>query len=1807
MEKPLQMSPSDRPVKPRGPFHRLPGKLAARTALLLLLMAIFAGAARGAVPDSVELRVLTELFHGTGGPGWVNKANWLVGSTSADFATWHGVTVTNGDVTRIELPDNGLSGQMPASLGELAMLRNLYLFGNALSGPIPRELGNLADLRDLRLYDNNLSGPVPPQLGQLSNLRQLYLNDNALSGPIPAELGQLGQLRYLFLSNNDLTGPLPSELGALSSLLELLLHGNRLSGTIPPQLGNLTALRRLRLYNNLLTGAVPGELGQLPVLENLYLHNNQLESLPDLSGHPNRAGLAIWAQGNRLDFGSLEPNMTGAGTHGFATFTYGSQAELGEATGRAFAAGQLLELRAGAGGTRNLYQWQRQVNGAWQNIAGATQSAYTVPSATAADAGVYRCRITNGWATGLTLYTAPLTVSLSQDEPLASMPSQEMNYVLTRTAQVEGLKEPAHLAVATTGQVQESITYFDGLGRALQTVLTKASPTHRDLVTPVSYDAFGRMEKSYLSYAATGAAGSYRASGTDEQASFYDPQSVAFPDVAKSGAPWAVPVYEASPLNRVLEQGAPGVAWQPASGGLSGAGHTVKFTYRANRAGEVRRWDVDPATGAFSSPGFYPAGTLYVTQTSDEEDALTVEYKDLEGRVVTRKVQEADAVTDVGAEAGFMLTHYVYDELGHLRLVIQPEGSRRLPAAGTVTLTGDFLSDWCFSYAYDGRRRVVEKRVPGSGVVELVYNGRDEVVLTRDANQAGRGVWAFTKHDALGRVLMTGEVAEARDRLALQAAAEAYNGQAGRAQHEKRTRPGESGHTELGYTLEEAFPAVAAADLLAVTFYDDYAYGYLAGYGFSGTALAGLADKNERVTGQVTGTRTRVLGTGDWLVSVNYYDEKYRVIQTVSDGYVGGTRQAKSERLSTRYDFAGRPLETLASHQSGQRTVRERMAYDHQGRLNQARQSLDGRDEVLLALNAYNELGQVTDKGLHSTDYDPAAGQGAFLQSVDYRYNIRGWLTSINNASLTVDASNDEAGDLFGLELCYECGFELRYYNGNISGVRWQSALDGVERAYGYRYDKAGRLLQADYRALDRLTGQWAAEQEGGMGRYDLWGLSYDANGNIRSLARRGLVAGDAYDRQDPARAWGTVDDLRYRYQGNRLVNVRDLATGPMPDPARAVDFRDNGHTGEATDEYAYDAMGNLTSDMNKGITSINYNHLHLPQRVEVQGKGHITYTYAADGTKLRKQVHPATGPVTSTDYAGAFIYENDTLRFAFTPEGRALYEPQTTEKWRYEYHLKDHLGNLRVSFAEPVTTSSELTMEPAMASSEEAEFDRVQETRHLDHVRARTGSHAALLSAGRNRPLGPAKRVELQRGDTLRVKAFGMYETERKQELVFSLASWLASAAVLSAGLPGPGEQGGGRKGKALPYLGAGLALAPQVVQKEKGAPKAYLRYIAYDSDSNYVASGYRALTGKANKGWEELELEFAAQQDGFAEVYLANESAEEAWFDDMSVTVTAPMLVQENHYDPWGLNLAGIEKQGAPDHRFQYNGKERQTELGLNWYDYGARMYAPDIARWNGVDASAENYVNQSPYHYVGNNPIKFVDFDGNDYGVKVDRGNKTITIKAHFLTSAKSSTAFKENGSGRWNAQSGKNVFVAGGLKALRQGKADVYSINIDISSEVSGGADGQGRYISDRDQQVSQDQTGIVNSFDVEKDGFVENQGGGALDNQIDMKSGKEGSSITTHEVNHTMGIAHTGDGGTQSPSGGGSVKPNQIAETLKGVGIGGDNISRNSNTSIGNGRLLNNSSNQGLEQGKVISLNRYARIVRRLERKENRQN
>ncbi|RYD93735.1 MAG: hypothetical protein EOP50_10645, partial [Sphingobacteriales bacterium] len=299
--------------------------------------------------------------------------------------------------------------------------------------------------------------------------------------------------------------------------------------------------------------------------------------------------------------------------------------------------------------------------------------------------------------------------------------------------------------------------YTDGLGRPLQTVVKQGSlvssgqPT--DLVSPVEYDAYGRVSFSYAPYAATsntvdvGNDGSFKKDAFGQQATFMQAQ---FGSQGQSYFYSAVQ-YEASPLDRVTKSMPIGDSWV-------GAGRGSSVKYCLNVADEVHRWTItEGGTGGYGNnttsttskaaatptnpSGFYEPGELSKTITENESGAQVIEYKDKQGHVVLKKVQ-LTAAADNGTgspHTGWLCTYYLYCNYGHLHCVIQPRGVELLDTpggstSGLWTLSSVLLDEQCFRYEYDGRYRLIMKKVPGAVTQGLVYDKRDRLVMVQDGN-----------------------------------------------------------------------------------------------------------------------------------------------------------------------------------------------------------------------------------------------------------------------------------------------------------------------------------------------------------------------------------------------------------------------------------------------------------------------------------------------------------------------------------------------------------------------------------------------------------------------------------------------------------------------------------------------------------------------------------------------------------------------------------------------------------------------------------------------------------------------------------------------------------------------------------------------------------------------------------------------------------------------------------------------------------------------------------------------------------------
>jgi len=1540
-----------------------------------------------------------------------------------------------------------------------------------------------------------------------------------------------------------------------------------------------------------------------------------------------------------------------------------------------------VTMTAGAG--YETYSWKNAAN----TVVATTQSFTTnVPS-------TYTVTVTKTGAIGV---SNPFVLSASQ------FSGMNKNYIVTNTTQIGGLTDANTLQNLSAEKVSQQVAYFDGLGRPTQTISTQGSVSKTDLVAPVVYDDFGRETKKYLPVV-TGHTGRYK-DGLLDAAGNYLVNTYNNPadKIADDTRPFSETMFEASPLNRPDKEYGAGLSWGPTAGG---ANKFIQHAYLINSHStassatqeKVIAWNVSvanlpvratPVTDYVVTGGYYASGQLQIKSTKDEEGNEVREYTDKLGRVILKKVQAAVS-NDLNNVTQWALTYYVYDDLGNLRLVLPPELSKLIHTnADTYVVTATDLNNWAFQYKYDGRKRMIEKQVPGAGAVYMVYDNRDRLVLTQDANQRALATkyWSFTKYDELNRPIMTGikDTSVVLTQTQMQAVVNLHFAKA--ASRWGETYVGNVAGNVHGYT-NKAYPVRTGSTTteidpnkyLSVTYYDNYSFRSLwyGTYTYLNESLSEIANgityqqpatENLRVIGQVTGSKTKVLDGGvtggfTWLKSVSYYDDKYRVVQTLSDNYKGGT-----DRVTNVIDFVGKVLKSKSTHieedvswrdvvslkiegnkltplvnpgagaaslqqlAAGQngwiealvtdnsgtasryiglsdsnpntlttsidyayhlastnlvvyengvyrgtvyttlkpgdvvgierlgtsiryklngslmytstvpsttllmvdasittssiagvrasfatttRTTTRRFEYDHAGRLLKTWHKLDTQPEILLALNEYNELGQLVDKKLHST---VSTGANA-KQSVDYRYNIRGWLTSMNDASLAnTVTTNDDTGDLFGMNLEYnktDLGLgNTPLFNGNISAMAWSNNLGlgtTKQNGYTYSYDKLNRIKTSVFKEKNTA---WSTPANYALQET---GFNYDLNGNISSLQRN--------DR----RSSGWMDNLAYTYTGNKLLRVTDAGDDHLG-------FVDGTNTG---DDYTYDANGNMITDLNKGIsTAITYNYLNLPE-VVTKGGNSIRYIYDAGGRKLA-QVTSFSGQQKQVDYAGEFQYENDALQFISHEEGRIAIANNKTivmhsgdavagitaatstlapvtqnsgqtyiratavgsttkqgmfpiggtlavqagERYRirakgyrtannlnqvhlyirtnstdlnwpgaqlpksdvnatnesyveqvitipaghttlqagvvwstvaageqfflndfeitklttnttpeYQYNLKDHLGNVRLSFTSKVDVeATTATLENANMNVEQSQFLRYDNAKRINasifdrtngSAPTTTTGYSERLNGSANEKYGLAKSISVMPGDVINTEVYAKYVDPVTSNWTAALNTLMGQIAANTAGVVVDGASYG-MSTASFPSGFIGLQNTSNT-----GAPRAYLNWLIFDRNFVFITGGFKQIGTVAKEAGTDVPHELIASptititQPGYVYIYLSNENPTpvEVYFDDFKVTHTKSPVIQTDDYYPFGLTYNSYHRENSVSNQNLYNGKEKQDELDLGWMDYGARMYLPEIGRWGIIDPKTEKFFDISPYVYALNNPARFIDPNGEE----------------------------------------------------------------------------------------------------------------------------------------------------------------------------------------------------------------------------------
>ncbi len=793
-------------------------------------------------------------------------------------------------------------------------------------------------------------------------------------------------------------------------------------------------------------------------------------------------------------------------------------------------------------------------------------------------------------------------------------PTFEPNTIVNRSVLSSGNTTYGTVVGLTGANVIRTFNYFDGLGRPLQSVKLDNSPASSDVFNYSVYDQYGRQALQYLPFnkntVNTTYSTVYDASAASDQISFYNTLYAGQGSVA-----YQQTLFDLTPLNRTKGVKSAGTAFQS---------FPSNTDYWLNDADDVRI-----LTSSASPPAnFYPANTFYKTRNIDEDGKITIVYTDKIGQ----KIME-----DVGGA----MTYYMYNEMGLVTQIIQPEGSKILhTTVGTTNTTASVIRH-SFLYTYDGEYRLATKSIPGTtGNYSYAYDRLDRQVLQTDPN----GFKTFTKYDVLGRVIVTGK----------------YTGSStptgSESLFENRTTTGDF------YTSNLAFPTSLTVSY-TTNYFDDYNFNFDASYvddvTYQSAPSAGITynsttfASNHPATefhnftrGLTTGNKVAVLkndGTNPTVFVSTYpfYDKFERTIQTKTNHPFSG-----ADIDWVKYNFPGWEMARSREHKSilGGTAVNQFIlttnTYDHAGRKLSKAITLNSGSAVTVSQASYNELSQISLNNL-----------GSGIQNVDYKYNIRSWLTDINDVGGC-------GTDAFSLKLNYETpnttldGTHVGCRNGNISSIEWRTgvgcSVGGVTRnkaIYDYFYDTKNRLTKARYGEITGTTN---------LDNYTFDNVTYNDNGDILTSQTRGKNGG----------VFGLIDNLAYTLSSSgapRLNSVQDNAVTTLGFTTTASNIHN----------YTYDNNGNLTGRTNTTFTTIDYNHLNQPRKFIGSGPNLVENTYDATGRKWQTtQIGNNTYYFDDLEYVGTTptIYHDD---------GRIV--SLGGGNWEYNYYVKDHLGNTRV------------------------------------------------------------------------------------------------------------------------------------------------------------------------------------------------------------------------------------------------------------------------------------------------------------------------------------------------------------------------------------------------------------------------------------------------------------------------------------------------------------------------------------------------
>ena len=1586
----------------------------------------------GNVPDLVEFNALKDLFTSTNGANWTNKTNWPTTwpatATAAEMGTWFGVGVTNGDVTSLNFASNNLYGLLPSTLGNLTELTYLGFRYNSIVGEIPSTWSTLVKLNYFDFTYTSLSGSIPsffssftqlilfqvvsslvtgdmPNLSASSSLQYLFLEGNFTPAPIPAWLRNMSNLKHLFLQNCKLTGGIPPWIGSMPSLTALLLNDNNLTGGLPNTFSNASNMEAFLVYGNQLEGALPSTyFTGWNKISNISIGRNNFTSFPDLSQHPNRQFMSVDISNNQLGFESISPNI-----NKFYLFNYSPQQSVGFS--------QTIPQPINWIDRANV-----DTNGSTISRRGNATESW--------DAGAFSSELIADNADGYIEFAAGETETYK----MIGLSTIDRNRTYPYLYGYPNINYSVYF------QTNSSLTVFEG-GVFVGTFGLKYASG--DLI---------RIER-------IGSIINYKKNGVTFYTSLTPSSGKLFGDCSFYRASYT----ENGTINNVSHTKALGFTTSSLliSPTISPAA-TGTFVWEKQQTNgswqNVNSLNQDATQKTFkrTTAAVGDAGTYRLTITESTITNLTLQSYPI---VVRFEGAIPDAIEFAALKDLFLSTNGA-----------GWTNKTNWPTTWPATATAAQMGTW-FGIAV-GSGDVITIQMPGNNLngpmpasLGNLTSLKNLIVYANNISGTFPAEWAtLTKleyfdfrHTAMSGNLptypknfpnlvwlsfysfsLTGSIPDYSGLNNLRVLGLSGNFTAGPIPDWIGTLPSLA-YLWMGYANRTgSIPSWVGnkQTLISLSFEANQLIGEIPASIGSLRYMTGLNLSSNQFTGNLPPSFLN----GANLLTLSMANNK--LVGSLPSNYFSGWNKLTSLNLSGN-NFTSVPNLATSPNKANLTVAVENNLLDFSSiepMVNQGLQAytyapqknisdvstitfgltnltIPARPLTVNSIIVWEkQLPNGTWLNINAQNQD--ATQKTFTKSnptAADEGNYRWSMTNTLVTGMTLQSAPIQVNQLSSLTSAPVL------YNGLITTARWRtdkaygttdSELSGM---YLYDYDEKYQLKEAVFARQNSSANGYVLDGN----NYRLAGMTYDPNGNIKTLKRYG-------DKGQLQHNFTYTYDLTKN--NNQLKSVSGYANNYEYNKIGQMIAVDKTDANEKDQWVDYDVTGKVVAvyeDVGKTKPTVRYTYddrgfrltkVAYPPASQPSGEIKTTwYIRDASGNVLSiyeqtldKEKNDGSSLYTQTEVP---IYGAGKLA-TYYPAHSVAADQSNTDAGSTAYEITDHLGNVR-ALVRIHANEYTATMEDDGTATytnprvrENVYFKNLFETERRDLQMNHTSDDgyidtpapvtSSLLHwrygytdpnfAPDKKSVGPAIALSVSPGDQIDLSAWARFKIKDVYNNATSLKAIIASALtsqyVFSNGLESITQ--------AASALNAGVLAAVPANPDDPNAPKAYINYVVFNSSYLVVNGGALQVPASAgfieeqrnnpytNANLTKFDSPITIAQPGYIYIWVSNESENtEVWFDDVSVIHHKPLVAEARDYEAWG-GILREQKWVDLDakYRYGYQGKYAEKDEETGWNHFELREYDPVIGRWTVMDPMKEF---ASPYVSMGNNPISKVDPNG------------------------------------------------------------------------------------------------------------------------------------------------------------------------------------------------------------------------------------